>query len=181
MRTPKIEKVVLNVGGVGEKLEKGVILLQKFSGRKPVKIVAKKRIPTWGVRPGLELGVKVTIRGPEAEALIKRALPAINNTLKARQIRPNFVSFGIPEYIEIPGMEYIREVGIMGFEMTITFVRTGRRVGMKKVKGGKVRRQDVTAEEIEQIMVERFKTKILRRVKNDDSKWLEKNNKTIEK
>jgi len=69
----------------------------------------------------------------------------------------------------------------MGFEMTITFVRTGRRVGMKKVKGGKVRRQDVTVQEIEQIMVEKFKTKILRRVKNHDNQWLEKDNQTIEK
>ncbi len=171
MRTPKIEKVILNVGGVGEKLEKGFILLQKFSGKKPIKIKAKKRIPTWGVRPGLELGTKVTIRGPDAEALIKRALPAIGNTIKEKQIRPNFVSFGIPEYIEIPGLEYIREVGIMGFEMTITFVRTGRRVGLKKVKRGKVRRQDVTVEEITKIMEDKFKTKILRRVKNqNDSK-----------
>jgi len=166
MRIPKIEKVVLNVGGVGEKLEKGVILLQKFSGKKPVKIVAKKRIPTWGVRPGLELGTKVTIRGPEAEELIRRALPAINNTLKEKQIRPNFVSFGVPEYIEIPGMEYIREVGIMGFEITITFVRSGRRVNLKKVKNGKVRRQNVTVEEIIKIMEDKFKTKILRRIKN---------------
>lgn len=169
MRTPKIEKVVLNVGGVGDKLEKGFILLQKFSGRKPVKVKAKKRIPTWGVRPGMELGTKVTIRGPDAEILIKRALSAINNTLKERQIRPNFVSFGIPEYIEIPGMEYIREVGIMGFELTVTFVRTGRRVGMKKVKNGKVRRQDVTVQEIEKIMEDKFKTKILRKVKHNDN------------
>lgn len=166
MRTPKIEKVVLNVGGVGEKLEKGFILLQKLSGKKPVKVAAVKRIPTWNVRPGLQVGTKVTLRGPEAEAFIKRVLPAINNTIKEKQIRPNFVSMGIHEYIEIPGIEYIREVGIMGFEMTIVFVRTGRRVALKKVKRGRVRRQNVTVEEIEQIMQDKFKTKILRRIKN---------------
>jgi large subunit ribosomal protein L5 len=168
MRIPKIEKVVLNVGGVGEKLEKGVILLQKFSGKKPVKIVAKKRIPTWGVRPGLELGTKVTIRGTDAETIIKRVLPAINNTLKEKQVRPNTVSFGVPEYIEIPGLEYIREVGIMGFEMTITFVRAGRRVGLRKIKNGRVRRQDVTPEEIIKFMEDKFKTKILRKIKHDN-------------
>lgn len=166
MRTPKIEKVVLNVGGVGDKLEKGVILLQKFSGKKAVRIKAVKRIPTWGVRPGLELGTKVTIRGADAEAIIKRALPAINNTIREKQFRPNTVSFGIPEYIEIPGLEYIREVGIMGFEMTITFVRAGRRVNLKKVKRGRTRRQDVTPEEIMKLMEDKFKTKILRRIKN---------------
>ncbi len=166
MRTPRIEKVVLNVGGVAEKLEKGFILLQKLTGKKPVKVAATKRIPTWGVRPGLQVGTKVTLRGEDAEAFIKRVLPAVNNTIKAKQIRPNFVSFGIHEYIEIPGIEYIREVGIMGFEMTIVFVRTGRRVALKKVKRGRVRRQNVTIEEIEQIMQDKFKTKILRRIKN---------------
>lgn len=166
MRTPRIEKVVLNVGGVAEKLEKGFILLQKLTGKKPVKVAATKRIPTWGVRPGLQVGTKVTLRGEDAEAFIKRVLPAVNNTIKAKQIRPNFVSFGIHEYIEIPGIEYIREVGIMGFEMTIVFVRTGRRVALKKAKRGRVRRQNVTVEEIEQIMQDKFKTKILRRIKN---------------
>ena len=166
MRMPKIERVVLNIGAVAEKLDKGFILLQKISGKKPVRVKATTRIPTWGVRPGLEVGVKVTLRGEEAEEIIKKILPALNNTIKERQIRPNFVSFGVHEYIEIPGMEYIREVGIMGFEATIVFVRAGKRVERKKIKMGKTRRQDVTVEEIEKIMTEKFKTKILRKIKN---------------
>jgi large subunit ribosomal protein L5 len=165
MRIPKIERVVLNVGGVAEKLNKGVILLEKLTGKKAVRVVAKKRIPTWNVRPGLEVGTKVTLRGKDAEEIIKRILPAINNTIKEKQIRPNFVSFGIHEYIEIPGMEYIREVGIMGFEATIVFTRAGKRVEKRKVKMGKTRRQEVTIEEIEQIMQDKFQTKILRRIK----------------
>lgn len=168
MRTPKIEKVVLNVGGVAEKLDKGFILLQKLSGKKPIKVAATKRIPTWGVRPGLLVGVKVTLRGQDAENIIKKILPAINSTIKERQIRPNFVSFGVHEYIEIPGMEYIREVGIMGFEATIVFVRAGKRVERKKVKMGKTRRQDVTVQEIEKIMEEKFQVKILRKIKRTE-------------
>jgi len=170
MRMPKIERVVLNVGGVGDKLEKGFILLQKLSGKSPVKVKATKRIPTWNVRPGLIVGTKVTLRGMDAENMIKKVLPAINNTLKERQIRPNFVSFGVPEYIEIPGMEYIREVGIMGFEITIVFARAGKRVQIRKVKRGKPRRQDVTVEEIKQIMEDKFKVKFLKRIKHNDSK-----------
>jgi large subunit ribosomal protein L5 len=163
MRMPKIDRVMLNVGGVAEKLDKGFILLQKLSGRKPVKVAATKRIPTWGVRPGLLVGTKVTLRGEEAEKIVKRILPAINNTIKERQIRPNFVSFGVHEYIEIPGMEYIREVGIMGFEVTIVFVRAGKRIEKRKIKRSRAKRQDVTIEEIEKIMTEKFETKILRR------------------
>lgn len=165
MRTPKIDRVVLNVGGTADKLEKGFILLQKLTGKKAVKITATKRIPTWGVRPGLQVGAKITLRGDDAEAFIKKVIPAINNTIKEKQIRPNFVSFGIHEYIEIPGVEYIREVGIMGFEITIVFIRTGRRVALKKVKRGRVRRQDVTIEEIEKILQDKFKIKIQRRIK----------------
>ena len=165
MRKVKIEKVVLNVGGTGEKLDKGYILLQKLSGKKPIKIKARKRIPTWGVRPGLEVGVKVTLRGEEAEKFIELVLPAIGNTLKEKQIKDNFVSFGIHEYIEIPSIEYMREVGIMGFEVTIVFTRSGKRVNEKKVKRGQVRRQAVSSEEIQEIMINKFKTNILRRRK----------------
>lgn len=165
MRKIKIDRVVLNIGGVAEKLDKGVILLQKLTGKKPVRVKATKRIPTWHVRPGLEVGTKVTLRGKEAEDIVKRILPAINSTLKDRQITKNFVSFGVHEYIEIPGMEYIREVGIMGFEVTIVFVRAGKRIEKKKIKQGKTRRQDVSPAEIAEILENQFKIKILRRTK----------------
>ncbi len=169
MREISIDKVILNIGGTGEKLDKGFILLQKLTGKTPVKVAATKRIPTWHVRPGLEVGTKVTLRGADAEAMIKKVLPAIKNTLKERQIKDNFVSFGVHEYIEVPGMEYIREVGIMGFEMTIVFVRAGKRIELRKVKNGKTRRQVVSAAEIEEILVNKFGTKILRRGKKNDS------------
>ena len=54
MRKIKIEKITLNIGtGMpGEKLEKALKLLQKISQSKPVSRKTKKRIPTWGVRPG---------------------------------------------------------------------------------------------------------------------------------
>jgi len=170
MREIKLEKVVLNIGGTAEKLDKGFILLKTITGKQPVKVAATKRIPNWGVRPGLEVGTKVTLRGKEAEDMLKRLLPAINNTLKEKQIRENFVSFGIHEYIEIPGMEYLREVGIMGLEVTAVFERAGKRVERKKIKYGKTRRQVISAEEIRDILVNKFNVKIkARRKKQDDS------------
>jgi large subunit ribosomal protein L5 len=165
MRTIRIEKVILNIGGTGEKLEKGFILLKTLTKKKPIKIKATKRIPTWGVRPGLEVGTKVTLRGEEAEKLLENFLPAIDNTLKEKQIRDNFFSFGIHEYIEIPDTEYIREVGIMGLEVTVVFVRAGKRVERKKIKKGKTRRQVVLPAEIIDFMINKFKTNILRRRK----------------
>lgn len=165
MREIKLEKVVLNIGGVDEKLEKGVILLEKISGKKAVKVKATKRIPTWKVRPGLEVGCKVTLRGKEAFNMIKRLLPAVDNTLKEKQIQPNCFSFGIHEYIEIPDVEYIREVGIMGFEVVAVFSRAGKSVEKKKIKKGKAKRIAVSREEIEEYLTTKFNTTILRKQK----------------
>lgn len=172
MREIKLEKVTLNIGGVGDKLDKGVILLEKISGKKAVRVKATKRIPTWDVRPGLEVGTKVTIRDTEAFEMIKRLLPAVDNTLKERQIQDNFFSFGIHEYIEIPGMEYLRDVGIMGLEVTAVFTRAGKSVERKKVKRGKAKRLTVKREEIENYLTTKFNTTILRKQKKgeqDDS------------
>ena len=165
MREIKLEKVILNIGGVADKLEKGEILLKELSGKKPIRVKATKRIPTWSVRPGLEVGVKVTLRGEDALAMVKKLLPAIDNTLKEKQVQPNCFSFGIHEYIEIPGVEYIREVGIMGFEVTVVFSRPGKSVEKKKVKRGKARRLTVTRKEIEDFLISNFKTEILRKKK----------------
>jgi len=165
MREIKLEKVILNIGGVAEKLDKGVILLEAISGKKAVRVKAVKRIPTWSVRPGLEVGAKVTLRGKDALEIIKKLLPAIDNTLKEKQIQDNCFSFGIHEYIEIPGVEYIREVGIMGFEVTVVFSRAGKSVEKKKIKRGKARRLIVTREEIENYLITKFNTEILRKQK----------------
>ena len=167
MREIKLEKVVLNFAGVADKLDKGVILLETVSGKKATRVKATKRIPTWSVRPGLEVGTKVTLRGSDALNMIKRLLPAIDNTLKEKQIQNNCFSFGIHEYIEIPDVEYIREVGIMGFEVTVVFSRAGKSVEKKKVKRGKARRLVVTPKEIEDYLITKFNTEILRKQKKD--------------
>jgi large subunit ribosomal protein L5 len=168
MKEIKLEKVILNIGGVGEKLDKGVILLEKISGKKSVKVQATKRIPTWAVRPGLEVGTKITLRGKEALLMIKKLLPAIDNTLKEKQVQDNFFSFGIHEYIEIPGVEYIREVGIMGFEVTVVFSRPGKSIEKRKIKRGKSKRLKVTKEEIEKYLINKFNTVILRKKRENN-------------
>jgi len=163
IKTMKLEKVVLNIGGTADKLDRGVILLEKITGKKPVKVKATKRIPTWSVRPGLEVGTKVTLRGEDAINVLKKLLPAIDNTLKEKQIQNNFFSFGIHEYIEIPGMDYIREVGIMGFEVTVVFSRAGKSIEKRKIKRSRAKRITVTREEIEQYVQDKFGTEIIKK------------------
>lgn len=161
MRQIKIEKVVLNVGGKDEELEKGVKLLKLLTGRTPAKMKSRKRIPSLGIRPGLEVGAVVTVRKNPVE-LLRKMLSTIDNTLKKSQISENNFSFGIKEYLEIPGIEYQREIGIRGFDVTIVFKRYGRRVKSKKIKRGRIpKRQNIQAKEIIKFMEDNFETKFI--------------------
>ena len=161
MREIKIEKVVLSVGGIGEELEKGTKLLRILTGRKVAKMKSKKRIPTLGVRPGLEIGSVITIRKNTKEFL-ERMLKAIDNKLRKKQMNQNGFSFGIKEYIEIPGIEYQRDIGIKGLDVTVAFKRTGRRVKMKKIKASRIpKRQLISKGEIIKFMEDKFKTEFV--------------------
>src|SRR4030043_100372 len=85
MRNIRIEKVVLSVGGTGDILEKGVKLLKLLTGRTPSRRKSRKRIPTLGVRPGLEVGAVITIR-KNPEEVIKKMLIAVDNIIRKRQV-----------------------------------------------------------------------------------------------
>ncbi len=161
MKELKIEKVILSVGGTGEDLEKGIKLLEILTGRKPSKRKTKKRIPSLGVRPKLEVGAVVTIR-KNPEIILKKMLAAIDNKLRRKQVSENTFSFGIKEYIEIPGIDYQREIGIRGLDVTVTFMKAGKRIGLKKIKKGNIpKRQAVDREEIIKFMEEKFQTKFV--------------------
>ena len=158
MRKIRIEKIVLSVGGLAENLEKGVKLLILITKRKPAKMKSRKRIPSLNVRPGLEVGAVVTIR-KNKEELLNKLLAAVDNILKKKQISENNFSFGIKEYLEIPGIEYQRDIGIMGLDVTVVFKRAGKRVKLKKIKRGKIpKRQIITKEEIIKFMEDNFHT-----------------------
>jgi large subunit ribosomal protein L5 len=158
MREVKIEKVVLSIGATADDLEKGVRLLKLLTKRNPAKMKSNKRIPSWGVRPNLAVGTVVTLRKGATEFL-RRMLTTVDNVLKKKQVSENNFSFGIKEYIEIPGIEYQRDIGIMGFDVTVVFKRTGKRVKLKKAKRGKIpQRQKITKEEIIKFMEENFQT-----------------------
>ena len=141
MKEIRIEKLTLNMGmgEAGDKLKKAVKLLSTVSNKKPVLTKSEKRIPTWSVRPGLTIGTKVALRGKEAEELLKRLLVAKDNLLSEKNFdeQGNF-AFGVPEYIEIPGIEYIPEVGIIGLEVAITLERAGFRIKRRKYQTQKI-------------------------------------------
>ena len=162
MHKMKIEKVVLSVGGVGDNLEKGVKLLEILTERKISRRASKKRIPTLGVRPGLEVGCMVTMRGEKAIELLKRLLATVDHQIREKQISENTFSFGIKEYIEIPGMQYQRDIGIIGFDVTVTFTRPGKRIARKKVKRGKLpKKHNDSKEEIIDYLEKNFEIEFI--------------------
>ena len=140
MRDVKIEKLTLNFGSGKDqkKLEKGIILIKHITGKEPIKTITSKRIPAWELRPGLAVGCKLTLR-KDVKDLIKRLLASRKNILPKKCFDENgTVSFGIPEYIEIPDVEYEPKIGIMGFEVSVTLARAGFRIKDRRLKNKKV-------------------------------------------
>ena len=64
MQEVRIEKVTLNIGAGRDqaRLEKGITLIKSITGIPPVKTITNKRFMGWGLRPGLPVGCKVTLR-----------------------------------------------------------------------------------------------------------------------
>lgn len=141
MREVRIEKVVLNigVGAAGEKLMKAQKVLQLVTGKKPVQTLSRSTIRDWGIRDGMPIGVKVTLRGKPAEEMIKRALIIRNNSLPVYCFDPqgNF-SFGIPDYTEFEGMKYKPEIGVVGMDLCVTLARPGYRITKRRISPRRV-------------------------------------------
>ncbi|MEW6063188.1 MAG: 50S ribosomal protein L5 [Nanoarchaeota archaeon] len=141
MREIKIEKVTLNigVGKPGEQLDKAMKLLNNITGSKILQTKSMKRIPDWGVRPNLAIACKATIRGKSAVDLLKRLFKAINNKISFSKFDNNGnFSFGISEYIDIPGLEYDVDVGIIGMDVAVTLERPGFRIKRRRLKQRKI-------------------------------------------
>tara|TARA_Y100000310_G_scaffold278985_1_gene297844 strand:+ start:528 stop:1040 length:513 start_codon:yes stop_codon:yes gene_type:complete len=149
MQEPYIEKVTLNIGAGKneEQLKKGLILLKKLVSIKPVKTQTKRRVPGWGLRPGLSIGAKATVR-KDAELLVKRLLTARRMKLLAKNFdSTGNVSFGVPEYIDIEGLEYDPDLKIIGLEAAVTLVRPGYRVKRRTQRPGKIGKTHLVSRE----------------------------------
>jgi large subunit ribosomal protein L5 len=137
MKQIYVGKLTLNVGAGRNqsKLEKGKKLITNLTGKEPVTTKAKKRIQGWNLRPGLPVGAKLTLRGKEAEDILHRLLYA-----KDRRVDQNSfddhgnLSFGIPEYVDIEGLDYDTEIGMMGLQASITLKRPGHRIKERKIR-----------------------------------------------
>ena len=136
MQIPKIEKIVINVG-LGEAKDNPKVIdaaasdLAIITGQKPVVTKAKKSIANFKLRQGMNIGVKVTLRGEKMYEFIDRlfnvALPRVRDF---RGINPNAFdgrgnyTLGIKEQLIFPEIEYDKIDKIRG--MDIVFVTTAK-------------------------------------------------------
>ncbi len=140
MKRISIDKIVLNIGCAGDmdKIEKAKKLLKILTGKKPVITKSRKR-STFGIAKGKPVGVKVTLRKKDAEEFFKRVMEAISHKIKASQIDDEGnIGIGIKEYIELPGVKYMHEIGMIGMDVVIKLKRPGFRIRYRRVQKRKI-------------------------------------------
>jgi len=134
MREPRVEKVVVNigVGEAGEKLAKAEKVLQMVTKQKAIRTISKTTNKDLGIRWGMPLGCKVTIRKKAADEFLKTALWVKDNKITSYSFDPsgNF-SFGISDFTDFPGQKYNPEIGIFGMDVCVVVARPGRRVSVR--------------------------------------------------
>lgn len=120
--------VNINIGQVGDEVEKAISLLEKITDKQPIRVESGDAAKSFGVREGLNVGAMVTLRGEEAKEFLEKVLPAVDEiSADVFDGNGNF-SFGISEYIDVPGVDYDADIGMMGFEVAVNLERPGYRL-----------------------------------------------------
>lgn len=161
MREIIVDKVILHIcaGEFGPKLDNAKKILGLLTnGRKPADAKAKIKMPKWGLRPGLIIGSKVTLRGKDAETLLQKALKAKEYKLKKRSFDTsgNF-AFGIKEYIDIEGMKYDPHIGVFGFDVMVNLRRKGYSVKNRRLKPTSIGKNcKISKEDAQEFVVKKY-------------------------
>lgn len=133
-QVPKLVKITLN-GGLGDVKDnaKSVQLVQQeltaIAGQKPVLTTAKKSVANFKVRQGMNVGIKVTLRGDKMydffDKLVSIALPRVRDfkgvPTKSFDGRGNY-AMGVKEQLIFPEIQYDQVEKVRGFD--ICFVTT---------------------------------------------------------
>ncbi|HWG90323.1 MAG TPA: 50S ribosomal protein L5 [Candidatus Thermoplasmatota archaeon] len=135
-QAPRLVKVIVNigVGEGGEKLQKAERVMEMITGKKPQRTQSKVTNRDWNLRQGAPIGCRVTLRGEDAEAFLRKALDI-------RQFKiPDYsfddygnLNFGISDYTDFPGMRYDPEIGIFGMDIAVVLERAGGRVKRRRI------------------------------------------------
>lgn len=131
MQVPKLEKIVVNTG-IGSSQENPKVVenavhdLETITGQHPVVTKAKKSISNFKLREGMNVGVKVTLRGKKMydflDKLVSISLPRVRDfrgvSPKSFDGRGNY-ALGIKEQLIFPEIEYDAIDQIRGMDIVI--------------------------------------------------------------
>jgi large subunit ribosomal protein L5 len=132
MEVPRITKITLNMG-VGEAVADRKVLdhamsdMERISGQKPVKTLARKSVAGFKIRDGYPIGCKVTLRRERMyeflDRLVSIAIPRIRDFrgLNGRSFdgQGNY-SMGVQEQIIFPEVNYDQVDAVRGMDITIS-------------------------------------------------------------
>lgn len=135
-QVPKLVKITIN-GGLGDVKDnaKSVQQVEKelalIAGQKPVLTKAKKSVANFKVREGMNVGIKVTLRGDRMyqffDKFVSIALPRVRDfkgvPSKSFDGRGNY-AMGIKEQLIFPEIQYDQVEKVRGFD--ICFVTTAK-------------------------------------------------------
>src|SRR5690242_3569220 len=165
MTVPRIAKITVNigVGEGGEKMEKAEKVLTKLTGRKPVRTLGKVNNRELGVKPGDPIGVKVTLRGDDADSFLKRALYTRKNKVYDYSFdNQGNLQFGIADYTNFEGERYDPEIGVFGMDVCITLEKPGFRIKHRRNMSRQVPHEHrVTRDEAMQFLSQQFDIEVV--------------------
>ncbi len=141
MRALVVDKVVVHmcVGESGQPLVNAEKILKQITGQTPVRSMAKKTLPSFGIRKNEPIATRVTLRGERAVSFLKQALDIVDKRLPKScfDASGNF-SFGIEEHTDFPNMAYDPNIGIYGMDVVVCISRVGYRVARRKRQRAKI-------------------------------------------
>lgn len=131
MQVPRLEKIVLNMGLGSSKenpkaIESAVKELETITGQHPIVTKARKSIANFKLREGMNVGVKVTLRGEKMYDFLDKfmniSLPRVRDfrgiSSKSFDGRGNY-AVGIKEQLIFPEIEYDMVDQIRGMDIVI--------------------------------------------------------------
>ncbi len=165
MTQPRIAKVTVNigVGEGGERLEKAEKVMTKLTGAKPMRTFGKVNNRELGVRPGMPIGCKATLRGEAAEDFIKRSLyTRLNKVHDWSFDNQGNLQYGVSDHTTFEGERYDPDIGVFGMDVAITLEKPGHRIKHRRLLARKVpQRHRVTREEAMAFLQERFSMEVI--------------------
>jgi large subunit ribosomal protein L5 len=134
LAVPRLQKIVISMGlGAGTRdnklIDQAEQALTQLAGQKCQRTKSKKSVAAFRLREGMEVGVRVTLRGQRMyeffDRLVTLALPRVRDF---RGLNPNGFdgrgnySFGLTEQFVFPEIDPDKITAVQG--MNITFVTT---------------------------------------------------------